>query len=289
LKARAQVAVIGGSGLYAMEGIEKARTVQVKTPFGPHSSPILLGRLAGVDCAFLPRHGKGHVLTPSEINARANIYALKSLGVERVIAVGAVGSLKEELAPRHFVFPDQLVDETKGRTSTFFGEGVVAHVAFAEPFCARMSQTLYEKARDLGITSHRGGVYICMEGPQFSTRAESHYHRQMGYSIIGMTAVPEAKLAREAELCYASVCLVTDYDCWKEGEEVSSEKVIAHLSANIANAQRLLAAAVAAVAAAPRSCSCASALAQAIFTAPSALNKKTIKKLGVIVDNYLKK
>lgn len=289
MRHKAAVGVIGGSGLYEMKSIEKPREVKVKTPYGEHSGPILLGTLQGVPCAFLPRHGKGHVLTPTELNGRANIFALKSLGVERVIAVGAVGSLQEELAPRHFVFPDQLVDETKGRRQTFFGEGVVAHVAFADPFCGDMSQALFEASKGLGIVSHRGGTYVCMEGPAFSTRAESAYHRRMGYSIIGMTALPEAKLAREAELCYSSVALVTDYDCWKEGEEVSTEMVVSNLLANVANAQRLLERAVPLVAAAARHCPCARALEGALFTAPQAMNKATLKKLDWLVGRRVKK
>lgn len=282
----AKIAVIGGSGLYQMESIQNARAVRVKTPFGDPSGPVLLGNLSGVACAFLPRHGQGHVLLPGEINNAANIYALKSLGAERILAVSAVGSLKEELAPRHFVFPDQLVDETKGRRSTFFGAGVVAHVAFAHPFCDALSQKLYETAKGLGITSHRGGTYICMEGPAFSTKAESDYHRRMGYSLIGMTAAQEARLAREAELCYSSTALVTDYDCWKEGAEVSSKEVIENLTANIANAQKLLSKAVSAAASLPRACACSKALDGAIFTAPAARNPKTVKKLKLLIGKY---
>ena len=284
----AAIAVIGGSGLYQMKAISKTREIRVKTPFGAPSGPILLGELGGIACAFLPRHGRGHVLTPGEINGRANIYALKVLGVQRIIAVTAVGSLKEELAPRHFVFPDQLVDRTRHRVSTFFGEGVVAHVSLADPFCAAMSQTLYETAKNLGIIAHRGGAYICMEGPQFSTRAESDFHRKMGYSIIGMTAAPEAKLAREAEICYSCVALVTDYDCWKEGEEVSSQKVIENLLANVDSAQKLIAASIGSIAAVPRRCPCASALAGAIFTAPKSVDRKTAKKLAPLIGKYLK-
>lgn len=282
----AQVGIIGGSGLYAIPGLGRAREIRVKTPFGPHSGPIVLGSLSGISCAFLPRHGKGHVLTPSELNNRANIYALKSLGVDRVIAVAAVGSLKEELVPRHFVFPDQLVDRTKGRASTFFGEGVVAHVAFAEPFCAAQSALLHETARSAGIVSHQGGVYAVMEGPAFSTKAESEFHRKMGYSLIGMTASPEAKLAREAELCYSLVALVTDYDCWKIGEEVSTAKVVENLAANIANAQKLLARSISAVAARNRSCRCPRALEGALFTNPRFMNRRTAKKLSLLIGRY---
>lgn len=287
--ARAVVGVIGGSGLYSMAAIEDARSVKIATPFGKPSGPILLGRLRGVDCAFLPRHGQGHVLLPGEIPARANIYALKSLGVERIIAVSAVGSLKEELPPRHFVFPDQLIDRTKGRASTFFGKGLVAHVAYDQPFCRNLSDLLHEHCRRLDIPSSRGGTYLCMEGPAFSTRAESQLHRQMGCSVIGMTACPEAKLAREAEICYAMAALVTDYDCWKEGEEVSTELVVGNLTANVANAQRMLESAVEEAAALPRRCRCASALAGALFTAPQARSKAVVRRLAPLIGKYLQK
>ncbi|MDD5627607.1 MAG: S-methyl-5'-thioadenosine phosphorylase, partial [Elusimicrobia bacterium] len=265
------------------------REVRVKTPFGAPSGPILLGELSGVACAFLPRHGRGHTRLPCEVNSRANLWALKSLGVERVVAVSAVGSLKEELPPRDFVFPDQLVDETKGRPSTFFGAGLVAHVAFDRPFCDEQSGILHEAARALGIRAQRGGTLVCMEGPAFSTKAESEYHRRQGYDLIGMTVLPEAKLAREAELCYAPVCLVTDYDCWKEGEEVSSGKVVENLAVNVANAQRLLAAALPALAARPRRCRCAAALAGAIFTDPARASRRTLRKLDLLVGRHLKK
>lgn len=286
---RAKIAVIGGSGLYDMPSVVDRREVTVVTPFGDPSGPILLGRLGGVACAFLPRHGKGHVLLPSEIPARANIWALKSLGVERVVAVTAVGSLKEELAPRHFVFPDQLVDETKGRPSTFFGGGLVAHVAFDKPFCAAQADLLHASCRDLGVVARRGGTYCCMEGPAFSTRAESEYHRRQGYDVIGMTASPEAKLAREAELCYAVVALVTDYDCWKEGEEVSSELVVQNLTANVTNAQRLLERALPRLAELARACRCAHALEGALFSNPKAMSKAALKRLDLLVGPYVKK
>jgi len=288
-KPKALVGVIGGSGLYDMPGITGRREVRVRTPFGAPSGPILLGELSGAACAFLPRHGRGHALLPGEVNSRANIWALKSLGAERVVSISAVGSLKEELPPRDFVFPDQLVDETKGRPATFFGSGLVAHVACDQPFCGGQAGLLHEAARGLGIAAHLGGTLVCMEGPAFSTKAESAYHRRQGYDIIGMTAVPEAKLAREAELCYAAVCLVTDYDCWKEGEEVSSGKVVENLAVNAANAQRLLAAAVPGLAARPRDCRCAAALAGAIFTDPRHADRRTVRRLGLLVGRYLDK
>jgi len=236
----AGTAVIGGSGLYAMKELKGVREIAVKTPFGRPSDSIILGSLAGTPVAFLPRHGRKHAILPGEINHRANMWALKSLGVKTIISASAVGSLKAELAPAHFVFPDQFVDETKGRVSTFFGAGIVGHVPFAEPFCMALSGIMYKEAVKLGIKSHFGGVYVCMEGPGFSTRAESLYHRKLGYSIIGMTVATEAKLAREAGFHYAPVSLVTDYDCWKEGEEVDQEKVTATLKKNIENIRRLL-------------------------------------------------
>lgn len=288
MKNEAQIGIIGGSGLYAVPGISGVREVAVKTPFGAPSDKITLGTLGGVRCAFLPRHGKGHVLLPTELNARANVWAMKSLGVERLLSISAVGSLQEKYAPRHFVFPDQLVDETKHRASTFFGDGVVAHIAFAHPFCSGLSETLYASAKAAGVTAHKGGTFICMEGPAFSTRAESLMHRQLGYDIIGMTAVGEAKLAREAELCYSPVAMVTDYDCWKEEDEVSSEKVLAHLMANVENAQKLLADALPRLAKLKRSCACAKALEGAIFTRPEAMNKATAKKLDLLIGKYVK-
>lgn len=282
-----RLAVIGGSGLYQIKGVSGIREVRVKTPFGSPSDAIITGTLAGIRIAFLPRHSRGHKLTPGEVPGRANIWALKSLGVERIVSVSAVGSLREDLAPRHFVFPDQLADETKNRPSTFFGRGVVAHVAFAHPFCEDMSALLHGTARGLGITAHKGGTYICMEGPLFSTKAESLMHRQLGYSVIGMTAIPEAKLAREAEICYAPMALVTDYDCWKEDDHVSTEKVVSHLMANVENAQRLLAEALPRLASLPRACPCASALKGAVFTAPAAMNPRTKKTLMPLIGKYL--
>lgn len=287
--APAAVAVIGGSGLYNMPGLSDIREARVKTPFGAPSDAVILGTLDGVRCAFLPRHGRGHRILPGEINQRANLWALKTLGVRQVISVAAVGSLKQELAPLHFVFPDQLVDRTKGRVSTFFGGGIVGHAAFAHPFCGALSQLLFIAARGLGITSHRGGTYVCMEGPQFSTKAESEFHRRQGFDIIGMTACPEAKLAREAELCYANVSMVTDYDCWKEGEEVTQEMVIKNLQANVANAQKLVRAAVRAVAARERTCPCKDALASAVFTDPRVMPKAALKKLDLLIGRHLKR
>jgi len=282
-----RLAVIGGSGLYQLEGAKDVKEVRVKTPFGDPSDALILADVAGVRVAFLPRHGRGHRLLPGEVPSRANVWALKSLGVERIVSVSAVGSLKEELAPRHFAFPDQLADETKGRPSTFFGKGVVAHVAFAHPFCADMASLLHDETLAAGIVAHAGGTYCCMEGPLFSTKAESLMHRRLGYSIIGMTATPEAKLAREAEICYQPVALVTDYDCWKEDDHVSTEKVVEHLMANVGNARRLLAAALPKLAALPRRCPCATALKGAVFTDPKAMDPKTKRTLWPLIGKYL--
>jgi len=285
---RVSVGVIGGSGVYDLPGLTKRRELKIKTPFGAPSGPILTGELEGLACAFVPRHGPGHVLLPGEINVRANIWALKSLGVSRVVAVAAVGSLKDELAPRDFVFPDQLFDKTQGRVSTFFGDGCVAHVAFDRPFCADQTKKLYETSSTLGIRSHLGGTYVCMEGPLFSTRAESLFHKSLGFSVIGMTAVTEAKLAREAELCYSVVALVTDYDCWKEGEEVSSHQVVETMKHNVVAAQKLVAATLPRLAAMPRTCRCKSALENAIVTNPKAIPAKTRKNLDLLVGKYLR-
>ncbi|MBI4422135.1 MAG: S-methyl-5'-thioadenosine phosphorylase [Elusimicrobia bacterium] len=283
----AKIGVFGGSGLYEMKAIEDVREVRIQTPFGDPSDAVILGTLRGVPCAFLPRHGRGHTILPSEINGRANVWALKSLGVERIVSIGAVGSLKESIAPRHFCFPDQLVDETKGRRSTFFGDGVVGHVAFAHPFCEAQSNLLFDASERLGITCHRGGVYACMEGPAFSTKAESAMHRALGYSVIGMTAIPEARLAREAEICYSTVSVITDFDCWKEGEEVSAGTVVENLFANVANAQNLLEKAIPQLARLPRECPCPKALDGAVFTQPGAMNKATLKKLELILGKYV--
>ncbi len=288
-KSKATIGVIGGSGVYDLPQLQDRREVKVRTPFGAPSGPILLGRLEGVDCAFVPRHGPGHVLLPGEINVRANIWALKSLGVEKLLGVAAVGSLKEELPPRHFVVPDQLFDRTQGRVSTFFGDGCVAHVAFDQPFCNRQSKLLFAGAQALGIRAQLGGTYVCMEGPLFSTRAESLFHRSLGFDVIGMTAVTEAKLAREAELCYSLVALVTDYDCWKTGEEVSSHQVVETMKANVVEAQRLLARVVPEAARAPRECRCGSALENAVVTNPKAIPAKTRKNLELLIGKYSRK
>ncbi len=282
-----KIAIIGGSGIYDIEAIKDVATVQIDTPFGKPSDVVIIGTLEGVRFAFLPRHGRGHKISPTELNYRANIYALKTLGVEQVLSISAVGSLKEELKPRDFVIPDQLFDRTKQRVSTFFGDGVVAHVGFADPFCSELSALALDAARESGITVHKGGTYICMEGPQFSTRAESNVYRQMGFSIIGMTALPEAKLAREAEMCYTTVALVTDYDVWKEDEEVSVEKVIANLTANSKNAKEFIKKILPQMQRA-RNCACPDALATSIITARDAMPKEALDRVKLLVSKYIK-
>ncbi|MCP4649069.1 MAG: S-methyl-5'-thioadenosine phosphorylase [PVC group bacterium] len=281
-----KIGIIGGSGLYDIEGVDDVDTVAVDTPFGAPSDKIICGTLEGVRFAFLPRHGRGHKISPTELNYRANIYALKSLGVEQIISISAVGSLKEELKPRDFVIPEQLFDRTKSRVSTFFTEGIVAHVGVADPFCPDLSTMAYETAKEIGISVHKGGTYVCIEGPQFSTRAESNVYRQLGFSIIGMTNIPEAKLAREAEICYVTVALVTDYDVWKEDEEVSVEKIIANLTANSSKAKKFIRVILPKLKRS-RTCGCPDALATAIVTAPDAMPQKIVNKLKLLIGKYI--
>src|SRR3989337_4525519 len=247
-KARKVIGVIGGSGLYDMAGLTDIKEVAVKTPFGDPSSEFITGQLGGVNLVFLPRHGRGHVLLPSEINYRANIYGMKKLGVEWLISVSAVGSMKEEIAPGHIVIVDQFFDRTSKRVSTFFGNGITGHVEFGEPGCGNLSGVLYDAAKKTGATVHKGGTYICIEGPQFSTKAESLTYRKWGVDVIGMTNIPEAKLAREAEICYATVALSTDYDCWHETEEsVTLEAIMSTIKANVAMAKDIIRKAVPAI------------------------------------------
>jgi 5'-methylthioadenosine phosphorylase len=281
-EASVSVGVIGGSGLYDIEGLKGVREVRVRTPFGAPSDAIIVGMLEGIGVAFLARHGRGHRLNPSEINYRANIYALKSLGVTRVISVSAVGSMKESIHPGDVVVPDQFIDLTKKRASTFFEGGIVAHVAFGEPVCPALGQILISSGQQPGVALHRGGTYLCMEGPQFSTKGESRLYRQWGVDVIGMTNMPEAKLAREAELCYATMALVTDYDCWHETEEaVTVEAILATLHQNVALAKRLLRSVVPALAQAP-ACLCGRALDYAIVTAPNKMSPAIRKKLALL-------
>lgn len=282
-QARASIGIIGGSGLYDMEGLEQVREVKVNTPFGKPSDAIILGRIDGRSVAFLSRHGRGHRISPSEINYRANIYAMKSLGVTRVIAVSAVGSMKESVRPGDVLLPDQFIDFTKRRIGTFFDRGIVAHVAFADPICLHLSGALAEAAQGAGATVHRGGTYLCIEGPQFSTRGESFLYRQWGVDVIGMTNLPEAKLAREAELCYATLALPTDYDCWHSSEEsVTVEAILATLHKNVAMAKRILRATLR-VAEEPRTCACGTALEYAVLTAPDKITKEARKRLALLL------
>jgi 5'-methylthioadenosine phosphorylase len=282
-----RIAVIGGSGVYEIEGLDNLGEVRVKTPFGDPSDAIVTGRLSGVRCAFLPRHARGHKILPSEVNSRANIYALKSLGVEQIVSISTCGSLREDVKPRDFIIPDQIFDRTKSRPSTFFGEGIVAHVGFAEPFCGGMRGVIQTAVKELGINHHFGGTYVCMEGPMFSTKAESDVNRKHGFSVIGMTALPEAKLAREAEICYATIGLVTDYDVWKEGEEVSVETVMGNMSANVANSKKLIRLVLPRLAAlGDKNCQCRQALKYAVMTAKGSINKNTYKKLKLLLGKY---
>ncbi len=287
---RAQIGIIGGSGLYQMEALKNVKAVAVATPFGKPSGKFVLGRLEGTPVAFLPRHGVGHHILPSEINFRANIYALKQLGVTRIISVSAVGSMKKEIAPGHIVVPDQFYDLTKGRSSTFFGNGIVAHVSFANPICPQLAKTVAEAGESAGATVHRGGTYLCMEGPQFSTRAESDIHRTWNVDVIGMTNATEAKLAREAEICYVTLALSTDYDCWHVSEEpVTTEMVIKMLLANVALSKKMIQTAVKTVSLLPRNCRCGEALKNAIMTDPRLITNKQKKDLRPIIGKYLSK
>jgi 5'-methylthioadenosine phosphorylase len=285
---RSIVGVIGGSGLYQMEGLEKIRVVRVSTPFGPPSDLYIKGSLNGTEVVFLPRHGRGHRLLPTEVNFRANIFGMKKLGVERIVSVSAVGSLQEEIAPGHVVIPDQFIDRTTQRPSTFFGKGIVAHVSLADPFCPELSETLARAAREDGAKVHHKGTYLCMEGPQFSTRAESRLYRSWGADVIGMTNLQEAKLAREAEICFTTLALATDYDCWNEAAgDVEIERVLAVLKQNVDLAQRIIRRILSRL---PerRSCGCADALKDAIITERSRIPKKTISDLKPIIGKYMK-
>src|SRR5438876_7493676 len=286
--AKAEIGIIGGSGLYNLPGLDRVREVRVTTPFGRPSDAYVVGELEGRRVAFLARHGRGHVLMPSEINFRANIYGMKKLGVERIISLSAVGSLREDFRPMDMVLPSQFFDRTKDRISTFFGNGLVAHVSFADPFCQTMMEALAEACAAARITHHRGGTYVCMEGPAFSTKAESNTYRAWGMDLIGMTNLPEAKLAREAEICYATLAMVTDYDCWHpEHDSVTVSMVIEYLNRNVENAHKIVRTAVGRVPK-QRTCRCASALAHAILTEPKKIPARTRKKLALFVGKYLK-
>jgi 5'-methylthioadenosine phosphorylase len=286
-EALATIGIIGGSGLYSMAGLKDTREIRVKTPFGEPSDAIVVGTLEGKRVAFLARHGRGHRILPSEINFRANICAMKQLGVERIISVSAVGSLQEDLRPGEFLVADQFVDRTKNRVSTFFGGGLVAHVTFDKPTCAQVSGVLADASDRSGVKVHRRGTYVCIEGPQFSTLAEAHVHRQLRFEVIGMTNVTEAKLAREAELCYATMAMITDYDCWHpEHESVTVTQIIATLNQNAENAQKVLREAVRAMPA-ERACKCGAALKHALITDLKLVPAATKKRLASIIGKYL--
>jgi 5'-methylthioadenosine phosphorylase len=284
-----QIGIIGGSGLYDMAEVTDRRDVTVSTPFGDPSGPYVIGTLRGKRVAFLARHGAGHRLSPSELNFRANIFGMKRLGVEYILSASAVGSLKQEYKPLDIVIPDQFIDRTRGRVSTFFGRGLVAHIAFAHPFCRRLSDIALGSGQAAGATIHKGGTYVCMEGPQFSTLAESQLYRSWGADIIGMTNLQEAKLAREAEICYTTIALVTDYDCWHpDHDSVTVEMIIANLTQNARTAQQIIAGAVDRL---PfeRTCECASALKYALITRPDAIPADTARELDPLVGKYLQR
>jgi 5'-methylthioadenosine phosphorylase len=282
------IGIIGGSGLYSMPGFEAEQELMIESPWGMPSDNYVAGRLAGKDVVFLARHGRGHRLMPSELNFRANIYGFKTLGVERIISLSAVGSLKEEHRPLDFVLPDQFFDRTMGRVSTFFGDGLVAHISFAHPVCPQLSDVVGSACEMAGVTGKRGGTYLCMEGPAFSTVAESNVYRSWGMDVIGMTNLQEAKLAREAEMCYVTVAMVTDYDCWHpEHDAVTVADIIANLTKNAENAARVVASAVANMPS-ERTCKCGSALKHALITNPAAVPEKTREKLELLVGKYFR-
>jgi 5'-methylthioadenosine phosphorylase len=283
----AHIGIIGGSGLYSMSGLTNTKEIQIKTPFGDPSDAFVLGTLEGKRVAFLARHGRGHRFMPTELNFRANIYAMKLLGVQRIISVSAVGSLQENLRPGEFLVPDQFFDSTKGRKSTFFGNGIVAHVTFDKPTCAHLATVLADACVSMAVPVHRKGTYICMEGPQFSTLAEANFHRAMKFDVIGMTNVTEAKLAREAEICYSTIAMITDYDCWHPSHDsVTVAQIVATLNQNSTNAQNVLREAVKTVPA-ERSCKCGDALKHAILTDRKVIPAKTKKNLSAILKKYL--
>jgi 5'-methylthioadenosine phosphorylase len=281
------IGIIGGSGLYSMPGFDAQEERILETPWGPPSDAYMAGKLAGKDVVFLARHGSGHRISPSELNFRANIYGMKIQGVERILSLSAVGSLKEEHRPLEFVIPDQFVDRTQGRVSTFFGEGLVAHISFAHPVCPQLAHVAHQAAKAQGVTAKLGGTYLCMEGPAFSTLAESRLYRAWGMDVIGMTNLQEAKLAREAEICYTTIAMVTDYDCWHpDHDAVTVNHIIANLRQNAANAAKLVTEAVRTMPA-ERECKCGSALAHALITDRKMIHEDTRKKLEPLVGKYL--
>ncbi len=284
---QAEIGIIGGSGLYSIPGLSDMRELKQDTPFGDPSDAYVLGTLAGHKVAFLARHGRGHRILPTELNFRANVYGFKQLGVERIVSISAVGSLKEEHKPLEFVIPDQFFDRTRHRVDTFFGNGIVAHIAFADPVCPQLSQVVETACKKAGVTGKRGGTYLNMEGPQFSTKAESNIYRSWGMDVIGMTNLQEAKLAREAEICYVTVAMVTDYDCWHpHHDSVTVDQIVAVLVKNAENAAKVVRETIAAMPTG-RSCKCGSALAHAILTDRDKIPATTRQKLGLILDKYL--
>jgi 5'-methylthioadenosine phosphorylase len=285
---QAEIGIIGGSGLYDMPGLERVREVRVSTPFGKPSDAYVLGVLEGRRVAFLSRHGRGHRLMPTELNFRANIYGMKKLGVERILSVSAVGSLREDLKPLDMVLPSQFFDRTRHRISTFFGSGLVAHISFADPVCPETLKNVSASCQELGVTCHQGGTYLCMEGPAFSTKAESNVYRAWGMDVIGMTNLQEAKLAREAEICYATLAMVTDYDCWHPGHDaVTVSQIIDYLTRNAENARKIIRATVRRLPR-ERACRCGSALAHAILTDRKKIPAATRKKLALLIGKYVK-
>jgi 5'-methylthioadenosine phosphorylase len=283
-----KIGIIGGSGLYSMPGFTDQHEVRVETPFGDPSDPYVVGELEGKTVAFLARHGRGHRISPSELNFRANIYGFKKLGVEYIFSLSAVGSLKEEHRPLDFVIPDQFVDRTSGRVSTFFGDGIVVHISFADPVCPHVAKLLHEACVECGVKAALGGTYLCMEGPAFSTKAESNLYRSWGMDVIGMTNLQEAKLAREAEICYSTVAMVTDYDCWHEGHDaVTVTNIVEVLNKNSENAAKVVRTAVRNLQLTPRTCGCGQALQHALITDPKAVPAATYAKLELLVGKYL--
>lgn len=286
--AHAEIGIIGGSGIYQMAGLTRKREMRVATPFGRPSDAYVIGELEGRRVAFLARHGRGHVLLPSEINFRANIYGFKKLGAERIVALSAVGSLREDIKPMDMVIPSQFFDRTRGRISTFFGGGLAAHISFADPFCPAVQEALERSCKVVGVTTHRGGTYLCMEGPAFSTKAESEFYRAWGMDVIGMTNLQEAKLAREAEICYATLAMVTDYDCWHpDHDAVTVEQIYEFLQRNAEHAQEIIRHTIHGLPK-ERTCKCGSALAHAFITDRKKVPAATKKKLALLVGKYLK-
>lgn len=282
-----KIGVIGGTGLYDIEGMKDIKEVSLETPFGKPSDSIVTGKLNGTGIAFLPRHGRGHHILPRDVPSRANIYALKSLGVEYIIAINSCGSFKDDLKPGSLIIPDQVIDRTQGRISTFFGDGVVAHVSMADPFCPALSQILYQCSQEAGAEVNFKGTYISMEGPAFSTRAESYLYKSWGADIIGMTIFPEAKLAREAEICYSSICCITDFDCWKD-ECVTADVILGYMKKNITMAKKIVKIAVGQIPE-KHGCECISSLKNAIVTTPATMTLAQRKKFDLLIGKYIEK